>query len=59
MGTRWSRIRALFLRRALDQRLDDEVHSHLEEPTAEYEGVARRQTRPDWRPAAHLEASSR
>jgi predicted permease len=36
MRTLWSRIRALFMHRALDARLDEEVQSHLEELVAEY-----------------------
>jgi predicted permease len=36
MRTMWSRIRALFDRRRLDTRLDEEVHAHLDELTAEY-----------------------
>ena len=33
----WSRIRALFLRRPLDERLDEEVQAHLEALAADYE----------------------
>lgn len=42
-----SRIRALLRRRALDARLDEEVHAHLEELAAEYErhGATREQAR--------------
>ena len=35
--TLWSRIRALFLRRQLDARLDEEVQSHLEALAVDYE----------------------
>ena len=37
MRTLWSRIRALFLQRALDERLDEEVRTHLEALAADCE----------------------
>jgi putative ABC transport system permease protein len=37
MRTLWSRIRALFVRRVLDARLDEEVRAHLELLAADYE----------------------
>ena len=60
MHTRWSRIRAMFLGRALDARLDEEVQAHLDELTAEYErrGLPRR-TRAGSRHGARSAASSR
>jgi predicted permease len=47
MRVLWSRIRALFGRRALDARLDEEVHAHLDELAAEYvrRGAAPEQAR--------------
>jgi predicted permease len=44
MSTLWSRIRALFLGRALDARLDEEVRAHLEELA---EGYRRRGATPE------------
>jgi predicted permease len=44
MRTLWSRICALFLRRQLDARLDEEVRAHLDELTSDY---ARRGLAPD------------
>jgi putative ABC transport system permease protein len=36
MRTLWSRMRALFLRRQLDERLDEEVQAHLDQLAADY-----------------------